>query len=64
MNILMFLEHLASNAHHRIAIKELVSDQPNEIKEAFLTNNVALLRKQIGDTEKLADKSAVVQIAV
>lgn len=64
MDILTLLEHLANNAHHRIMINELVNNQSIEIREAFLANNVAKLRNQLGDTENLADRSSVVQIIV
>lgn len=62
MKILNLLEQLANNVHHNIDITELLCGQSYEIQKAFLTNNSIKLRSQIGHTENLADKSAVVQI--
>jgi len=61
MDTVKFLEQLAQNAHYRIELDELINDQPNEIKEAFRTNNPEMLKKQLGDVEYLANPSDVVQ---
>lgn len=64
MDILTLLEHLANNVHHRIVIEELINCQPNEVKEAFLTNNVTQLRSHLGSARNLPDRNAVIQIVV
>lgn len=64
MDILTLLEHLANNAHYHSTIDQLVNDQPNDIKLAFLTNDASQLKNQLGDTSNLADKSHVVQITL
>lgn len=62
MHILSVLEELATNTPYRVDVNKLISNQPIEIKEAFKTKNSAQLKKQLGSTVNLADKSLVVQI--
>lgn len=62
MNLITLLEQLASNVHNRTIIDELINAQPAEVKEAFQTNNAALLKNQLGEIKNLADKSSVVQL--
>lgn len=62
MEIMTLLELLANNAHHRIAIHELIHRQPSQIQEAFFAKNSAYLRNQLGDTQNLADRCGVVAL--
>jgi len=63
MTILKIIEKIANNAHHRIAISDLVREQSDDIREAFMTNNCATLRDAFGDqTEVLAHRSTIVQV--
>ena len=62
MNIVEFLEKLACIAHHKINMNELLSGQPLEVKNAFLTNDAAFLKIYLNRSEILADKSSVFQL--
>ena len=63
MTIIKLLEEIANNAHHRLAITNLIKDQPNDIRQAFATNNNAQIRRQFNDpTEIMANRSTIVQV--
>ena len=50
MKVLTLLEHLATHAHYRVTLNELVNNQPVEIKQAFLLNDGMRLKRQLGPT--------------
>lgn len=62
MNISALLEQLANNTHHRINIDNLINNQPENIREAFQTNNAATLKNSFQDNNISADRSVVVLI--
>lgn len=62
MNIITLLEHVANNVHHQIKIKTLISTQTEKVQDAFLNNDVASLRNQLGDTKNLANKNTIFQV--
>ncbi len=59
MTIVMILEQIANNAHDKNSFIELIKSQPQEIQEAFLTNNADKLKKQFANSDKLADRVMV-----
>lgn len=61
MDIITLLEILA-NTTHTININDLISSQPEEIKQAFLSKNTTRFRNSLGNTKNLADKSGVTYI--
>lgn len=64
VNIMKIFEQLANNAHHHITLDEILNEQSNEIKNAFLTNDVSLIRNQwVNEGSIIADKSVVVQVS-
>ena len=62
MAIIVLLEQLASNAHHRMSIDQLISMQSNEVQKAFITNDAASLKSQLGNIKNLADRCTVFQV--
>ena len=56
------LEQVASNVHHKISINELISAQPEVVRDAFLTNDVTVLKKYLGDDGVSVDKTTVFQL--
>jgi len=62
MDIVKFLEQLASNAHYRVNMMNLVGNLPEKIKNAFLMNDTESLKKQISDNDYFANESYVVKI--
>lgn len=64
MNILMLLEHLANTTHNQVKISEVLANQPQSVKNAFSTNNSADLKSLLGETNNLADRSAVTQLII
>lgn len=61
MNVMTLLEQLANSVHHKVSVKELISSQPSEIQNAFISNNGSQLKKILGNNNCL-DRSSVVQI--
>jgi hypothetical protein len=57
-----FFEHLATNAHHQIAIDELLANQSSKIKEIYLANSSEFLKNQFSTTGYLADSIKVTEI--
>ncbi len=64
MYILSLLEELAENTHHNLLLESFIGNQPDQIQEAFLTNNINQLRNILGDVSNLADRNKVVSILV
>lgn len=62
MNVITFLEQLATNTHHNISVGAAIKEQSHEIQKAFLTNDATLLKNQLGCTLNLADRTTIVQI--
>ena len=61
MDIVTIFEKLANSAHYRSRMNELIAEQPEEIKKAFLTNDGESLKKQYSDEGYLANTSHIVQ---
>ena len=61
MDIVKFLEQLANNVHYGKIIVSSFNEQSEEIKKAFLTNDIQLLKKQFQTDEYLAHSTRVVQ---
>lgn len=61
MDAVTFLEQLATQAHYRNEVNELISKQSENIQNAFKQNDAGLLRKQVSAQEIFADKTGVVQ---
>lgn len=61
MNIMTLLEQLANSAHHKVSVEELISSQPLEIQNVFISNNGSQLKKILGN-HNCVDRSSVVQI--
>jgi len=64
MSASLFLEQLANNAHHSIAIHDLVTAQPTEVQKAFLANDVGSMKNQISSTEYYANNVDVVCVQI
>ena len=63
MELLKLLTKLAENAHHQIAIEELIKDQPNAVREAMLGHKNAQLRGILGGSNiNFPDRDKVVTI--
>lgn len=62
MSLINLIEKLANNTHHHQENHSLINSQSPEIKEAFLTNDAELLKKQVSDTEYFANSIKVVQL--
>ena len=62
MQILSLLETLANNAHHRVSLVDCIKTQPENIQEAFLTNDGIKLKSTLGGVARLADRNQVVFI--
>jgi hypothetical protein len=63
MKLMTLLELLASNAHHQVNIENLLHDLPDHIRQAFLSNNAELLKKQFNDSTPItANRSSIVQV--
>ncbi len=61
MHVIALLKKFAKNAHHRISILEYIESQPANVREAFLTNNNAELRRILGgDVVNFPDRDKVV----
>ena len=57
-----FFEYLATNAHHRYSINELLVNQPTEIKEICLSNSSEYLKNHFTTTNYFADSVKVAEI--
>lgn len=61
MDLIDLFEKLATSTLSQKEINQLIHDQPEGIKQAFMTNNATQLKEHFCDINYLADKSAVVQ---
>jgi hypothetical protein len=61
MDVVLLLEQLANQAHHRKAIHTLVSQLSEETKKAFLLNDMGIIKKQLSDTIYYADRTTITQ---
>lgn len=57
-----FFEQLATNAHHRVFINEMLLKQSPEIKDLYLSNSSECIRKYFNTTGYLADSIKVTEI--
>ncbi len=62
-NLLNILEQLANNTEYQIDLKKLLSDQPTEIKDAFLNGKESQIKSQFS-TMLQPDRDKVVKIWV
>jgi hypothetical protein len=63
MHIIALLTKFAENAHHRISISEMIKNQPEDLRQAFLMNSNAKLRNILGGQGvNFADRDRVVAI--
>lgn len=62
MDTITLLVELAQSVHHQVSINDLLKDQSDNIKTAFLSNHADNLKMQLADTDYFANESHVVQI--
>lgn len=63
MHTLTLLEKLATHAHYRIPVQDMISEQTPQIQIAFQTNDSSLLKTELGSSPtQLADRTTVVQL--
>ena len=62
MSPITILEQLAKNVHYHEQNNKLINALPEKTREAFLTNNMEILKKQLSNTKYCANESHVVQI--
>ncbi len=62
MDIIKFLETLATHSHHKIYLDNLMEKLPLNIKNAYLTNDANTLKFLLSDIDYLANESHVVKI--
>lgn len=61
MNIVQFLEQAAQCVRYKKNMDQLLSDQPNEVRQAILSKDPARLRRQISGDEFYANEIDVVR---
>lgn len=57
-----FFEQLATNAHHRIYVGEILVNQSPEIRDIYLSNSSECVKKHFNSTDYLADSIKVTEI--
>lgn len=62
MNIISFLEELASIPHHKVNPDSLVNSVNSAVSLAYKTNNSSVMRKCLGESDIVANPTDVVQI--
>ena len=62
MDTVTFLEQLAKNVPHHESTERLLEQQPNEIKIAYLSDNIELLKTQFLNVGYLANEVDTLQI--
>lgn len=62
MDIVKFLETLATHSHHKIHLDNLMDKLSVDIKNAYLTNDTDTLKSLLSDIDYLANESHVVKI--
>lgn len=62
MSPLNLLEQLANSTHHDSIIAELAASQNNNLKQAFLQQDQALLISHFSNTDIIANETHVLQI--
>ena len=62
MEIIKFLEKIATNSHNQINIDSLMASLPIEIKNAYQSNDIESLKSFLSNDSYLANESHVVKI--
>ena len=62
MDIVTFLEQMATQTDYDPTISAAIKNQSPEVQKAFLTNDAALLKAQLGSISPLTDRTTIVQL--
>jgi hypothetical protein len=62
MQIINLLETLSGNTRFQVNTKDVISSQPSEIQELFITNDSTSLKLLLNDSEVSADRLTIFQI--
>ena len=62
MQIIKLLETLSGNTRFQVNIKDVISSQPSEIQELFITNDSTSLKLLLNDSEVSADRLTIFQV--
>lgn len=62
MDIIKFLETLATHSHHKVHLDSLMEKLPLNAKNAYLMNDANTLKFMLSDIDYLANESHVVKI--
>lgn len=62
MQIINLLETLSGNTRFQVNTKDVISSQPSEIQELFITNDSTSLKLLLKDSEVSADRLTIFQL--